>query len=479
MAEIRKGPILNDITSSFTKRDSLGIESVAASISGEICPVVTTVTPRAFYWAFATWNYYDFLKNSKLEKSGEVFVNQFLRRQDYFFVLSQVINHASDQEGLNAKTNVDGRNPADGMYTYNPYYFSMRYGGMTYYIPGCTTMDMVRDIDFETNTRRSFVKMTPRGKALAVSFEKVIEGTEYYQKYRLMDVPVPKDVLIEYGQTINLSMDGFDETKEILRENMFNSKLVESSEYVSYIHEVYDMSDPKRDYYREALFDGFSIRGEGRNLPQELQSIADGWEIVVGRQYFTYALESIWKYMLLTLDHPMKKVTWIRNTIDNSVWDINLEAPLASVLNDCNLAYSEREEICENARNGGDARMVEGGLRVILSMYNRFVNRSDFGEESSFLARGSESGSISFEELISTVDEYKTRSVRDFLIHLMDEWLIEQHYRTAFEKMLNGRDGFFYEIEDGYYVHKHPFDLRFQGIRLMQLASVMTDLDML
>ena len=55
-----KGPRLNNITRNFTTRDSLGIEGVATSISAEICPIVNTVTPRPFYWAFITWCYYDF-----------------------------------------------------------------------------------------------------------------------------------------------------------------------------------------------------------------------------------------------------------------------------------------------------------------------------------------------------------------------------------------------------------------------------------
>ena len=55
-----KGPRLNNISRNFTTRDSLGIEGVATSISAEICPIVNTVTPRPFYWAFITWCYYDF-----------------------------------------------------------------------------------------------------------------------------------------------------------------------------------------------------------------------------------------------------------------------------------------------------------------------------------------------------------------------------------------------------------------------------------
>ncbi len=56
-----RGPRLNNINKNFTTRDSLGIESVATSISADICPIVNTVTPRAFYWPFMVWIYYDFL----------------------------------------------------------------------------------------------------------------------------------------------------------------------------------------------------------------------------------------------------------------------------------------------------------------------------------------------------------------------------------------------------------------------------------
>ena len=35
-----KGPILNDISRSFTTRDSLGIEGVATTIQASICPII-------------------------------------------------------------------------------------------------------------------------------------------------------------------------------------------------------------------------------------------------------------------------------------------------------------------------------------------------------------------------------------------------------------------------------------------------------
>lgn len=63
-----RGPVLNDNSRSFTTRDSLGIEGVATTIQGEVCPIVNTVTPRAFYWPFMIWIYYDFYKYSGIEE---------------------------------------------------------------------------------------------------------------------------------------------------------------------------------------------------------------------------------------------------------------------------------------------------------------------------------------------------------------------------------------------------------------------------
>ena len=65
------------------------------------------------------------------------------------------------------------------------------------------------------------------------------------------------------------------------------------------------------------------------------------------------------------------------------------------------------------------------------------------------------------------------------MICVIKEWVIEQHYVTAFEKMLQNRDGFFYELVDEKYIKKHGFGMRFQDIRLTSLRQIMIDIDML
>ena len=488
--DMQKGPLLNNNSRNFTTRDSLGIESVAASISREICPIVNTVTPRAFYWAFMVWIYYDFYKFSGIEEhTVDAFDKTYLKRQDYFFVLSQLLNNAEDQVNLVGKQNseYDINNNPKGPYAYNPDYFVSRYGGMQYYNAGCITLDYIRDVDVDNSYKRyNFPKLTKAGEKLAIAFQKNIKDTRYYKEYRLKDIPVPRDVLIEYGKAINLSLNGFDDCKEDLAEHLFNiitpnnEKLDDSAEYVKFIHESYDMDGATLDSYRDILFDAYSLRGRNEEIDSKLRGISNSWEIVIGRQYFTSGLECIWKYMLYQIGVPLTKKEWIRQSISNSEWSVDLKDNLSTIINECNYDFDTREQMIYDAAHYYNAgSMVENGLRIVLSMYNRFKGRDDFGEEAAYLTWGMESDSISFIELIDKVDEYRDKPIQDFIIYVMDEWLIEQHYRTAFEKMLQGRDGFYYEIIDGYYSEKHGFDIDFQGIRLYQLAQVMTDLDLL
>lgn len=212
---MKKGPLLNNNSRKFTTRDSLGIESVAASISRDLCPIVNTVTPRAFYWAFMVWIYYDFYNYSGIkERTVDVFDKNYLKRQDYFFVLSQLLTEGSDQINLVGKQNSQddiNKNP-NGPYVFNADYFVSRYGGMQYYNAGCITMDYIRDVD-DNNKRFSFPKLTTEGEKMALEFQSTFKNTEYYKHYRLNDVPVPKDVLIEYGKAINIGLNGFESCK--------------------------------------------------------------------------------------------------------------------------------------------------------------------------------------------------------------------------------------------------------------------------
>lgn len=480
-----KGPQLNDIARNFTTRDSLGIESVAASISGEICPIVNTVTPRAFYWPFMVWIYYDFYKYSGIEEHTVRAFDEYLKRQDYFFVLATLLTPGSDRTNLVGvlQTQNDIYYNRSGKYPFNPKYFKTRYGGMQYYNAGCLSMRFIIDRDPETGVEYNFPKLTKDGERMALAFEKVIKGTQYYKKYRLLDVEVPESVLKEYGKVINLGLVGFDECKEILRVKLFETKryfkLADSASYIEYLSNEYEIDDFSRPSFRRMLFDYQTTNGKRIKIRNELETISNEWEIVIGRQYFTAGLEMIWKYMLEQLDEPLTKQQWISRVIKNSDFAINISQPLSSLIEKAKFDFSTREDMIADGRAGGDDSAVINGLSIILSMYNHFHDREDLGEDRLFFEYGYDSNSIPISDLFEAVDNHKNSTIKEFLVFVMDNWLIQQHYMTAFEKMLQDRDGFYYEIIDGKYIKREEFAIDFQGIRLIQLSQVMRDLEVI
>ena len=480
---MQTGPYLNKIEKNFTSRDSLGVDGVVTSMSADLCPVVTTVTPRAFYWPFMVWIYYDFYKYSGIEERTVSAFDRYLKRQDYFFVLATLLNEGSDQNSLVGVTQskID-LEESEGPYPYNPKYFKSRYGGMQYYNGGCHTLQFITDQDNDGQAL-SFPKLTTLGEEMALSFENVIKNTSYYKNYRRNEKPVPKDVLKEYGETIDLGLKGFDKSKTILKHRIFeaNAQMAVCADYIKYLYDQYDVTYMDYEICRKAFYDHIAPSGTVIIIPDSLKAIADGWEIVIGRQYFTSGLKMLWKPMLEIIRSPKTMAEWISSMMSISDFTWDLDEKLNAIIPDCVYDFDTREGMISDSRKGNDVRTnVEDGIGIILSIYNWLKQRSDFGEEAMLLDYGVDSQSISLSELVQTVEEYKERTIQEFIIFVMREWLIRQHYFTAFEKMLQNRDGFYYEIVDGKYYHRgYDFYIEFQGIRMIQLMQIMRDLDML
>ena len=488
-----KGPILNDISRKFTTRDSLGIEGVVTTIQASICPVINTVTTRVFYWPFLVWIYYDYYRYSGVEKVNFDSFSDYLKRQDYFFVIANLLNEGSDQSGLVGKQQAlkDKDQTPDGPFVYNPSYVQSRYGGMQYYYAGCLSMYFISDRDPETEKQFSVSRPTKEGEQLALAFQSVIKNTEYYRYYRLRKESVPRHVLEEYGKAIRFDFRGFDKCKEIMKKYFFDDTrapqlcvrselLSDSREYVVLLVRQYGILKMRGPELRRALYDYRVDNGTKIIIPDSLRTVANKWEIVIGRQYFVLGLEMIWKKMLEQLSFPMTKLEWIKSVFGNSEFSLSLQKPLASIVDDNNLSFDEIEKMISDAMHSRKMEVcVENGFRVVLSVYDHFIRKMDFGDEKAFMKYGVDTQSIAMTELFDKVKEFSGKPCVEFLQFIMAEWIIEQHFITAFGKMLQGRDGFYYELIDGKYIRKHFFYFDFQGIRLTSLAQVMRDLDIL
>lgn len=485
---MNKGPRLNNISRNFTTRDSLGIEGVATSISAEICPIVNTVTPRPFYWAFITWCYYDFYNTCDVKDRSADNVYKYVKMQNYFLALASNITNSDGTNGFTGADTIRERIDLNQeSFSYNEKYLKTILSNMGYYPAGLFTMGFIVDADPETFEKLKYPHLTKEGEKLAKAFEEVFSQTRYYKEYRKMEKSVPREVLIELSEFININLNNFDEVKRILIDHLFKKesqkKLIESHNYLKFIYKNYKPDNLNTSKCREIFYDYFSPYGENKyEYPDEFKEIVNSWEIVVGRQYFATGLEMIWKYMLENLNSPKLYKKWFNDCLSNSKITFQLNDKLGNLIPLCNYNYSDREKMIADAKSKSSNHQsnIENGIKLILSVYNRLNNRDDFSKDNkNYYNYGMDNNSISLNEFFKLVDEYKDKTIEEFVKHIMYFYLLNQHMNTAFEKMIQGRDGYYVEKIENEYVRKENFYFDFQGIRMVQLSMVMQDLNVL
>ena len=149
---------------------------------------------------------------------------------------------------------------------------------------------------------------------------------------------------------------------------------------------------------------------------------------------------------------------------------------ISNFIDECNYSFLEREElVLRGAGNSSNIDSnIENAIKVIFSIYNRFKNREDLNK--SYLEYGDD---VSIASMIRLVDEFVDLKIKEFVAHIMKNWIVERHERVALNKMSGGRDGYFIERIDNMYIRRATVSPEFQGIRLIQLMQVMKDLDMI
>ena len=479
-------PLLNDTTRRFTTRDNLGITGATTSLQSELCPVINTVTPRAFYWPFMVWNYYEYLRNTEQQnRTVRDFDKYFLKRNDYFFVLGNLLSSQPDQYNLVGKDNTwDDIKPNKTAYNYNEDYFVSRYGGMQYYNAGCDTLGYITSVD-NLGNKYSFPLITEGiGKPLALAFEDAVKDTEYYKNYRLHGDQVPVSVLKEWGKRVNLSMNHLGECKKLLKKSFFdpvnnqrlhNQTLIDSAELIRLVYK--SNRNPSVEQMRELIYQTYYEQKIAGSLPESVIGISISWEAVVARQYMAFALEIIWKSLLLNLSDPISMDDWIDNTISSSIFsEIELDDCVQDIINNFNCSSSEIEELLRAGRgaSGRFETLFENALIVLFSIYNRYKNRDDvnpllikYGEDVSIIT------------LVEKIDSFMSGTVEELLRFFAEKWVLKRHLDVARNKMYYGRDAFYFYTESDFCILKrNDANPDFPGLRLMQLMQVMRDLDM-
>ena len=162
-----------------------------------------------------------------------------------------------------------------------------------------------------------------------------MRDTTYYQCYRLVNEPVPRDVLIEYAGVIQApGWTGLMSARCCYAGTCSGVTVgwqhVPSSARM--IHASAQTHNPEPcERMRHILFDHYSPRGDARTFPDDLKDTIQGWEIVIGRQYFSVGIEMIWKYMLLILKGPCTADEWMEKVL-NGISMYILDSPVKAMI---------------------------------------------------------------------------------------------------------------------------------------------------
>lgn len=480
-----KGPLFNNKKQNFSSRYSLGIESISNTMSDTLCPIIANVTSRPFYWILRCWCYYDLLTNSKAKnKITNRDIDNHYKRVNFFLCLGSILAGVRETGGFVGSVEISryvDNNQNRKTFDYQSGYIKTM-TQLNYYRNALEVLSLIGEKEDEDGKTRLYLYNS--GKLLSESFDKVLQKTKYYE-YRNKEKGIPREVLVELGKKITIDLKNFPESRQIFSTILFDKSKTLSGrtninkEYVKYIdsNSSYDIS---RDLgtNRYVLFNHYSKKAENNELPENLIDVSIGWEIIVGRQYYSYALGIIWKYLLGVLNYPMNINEWINYALNNSNFSFSLDKKLSTIKDKYEFSFDEYEEMCDYERTNSNKDSIENGLKLILAMYNRFKDRDDLPNDENHIYDRDIVSSSSIYNLQTEIEKYADKPIYEYLTYIFKNQLIYQHLETAFNK-LPDHDGYFIIENDGYFIKTHDYDLQFSGLRTRTIYSVIKDLGLL
>jgi hypothetical protein len=485
------GPRLS--TSSYntiTGEDHLGIKNTAIIIADTLQSGITSITPRARYWAFYAWVLHDFIQTQQ-DKSIEHF-KTYIKKQEWYFILANLAYSKKHNITINQLVGVTKGieiwdTPQDEIPVHYDY-LKNSFGGFNIYRTVMKSVGITREGDIDRGIQLD--RLTPTGKKLAELFQKNVETTRYFKEWRHLDRAVPRDVLLEFGEKAALCNleSGFE--KDLLKKIFLpekSSELAEDLRYYSmfyYMHIVKVNKNHKLSHrtWRWFMYDVFSPLGEDKkDLPAHFIEVARGWELFQGRQMFTYSLESIWSYILdllsIKTQTKMELVKRVLTELDKHNLPINIS--IDSLLETTSLKSENRENFLQQMRTE-DMEVVQrvwNPLLVMLDIYNRFKDRDEF-----------QFGSVNFKDLGGAdhlsltkwekdIEVYRSLPASTLIEFLIRSYILQQHKQVALNKVLTSGNDTFHFVENEGRLHFLKRDRpSFNVFRVDQAMTILEDL---
>ena len=479
------GPKFNNIKRDFATDNSMGYDEVVNTLQRRASPVITNITENVYYFGFIVWSFHDYEKNVDYHDRTTSSLEEHFKQQNFFFTASFLLHNINSTGAAGSRflRPYLMNNEAEPNLEYNPKYMDTLQTTLGYYQPGLTPLFLM-ETEKADGEKLKCPQITPYGVELADVFESIIKDTEFFKKYRHSKI-IPKSVLKELGNIVNLKMRNMPTLQkkliEVLFYNKYNKKylmpLTLNKDYLLYCLKKYDFNIDTEIY--KVLYDYHSPRSLNYDLPKEFEKTAKTWEIIVGRQYFTLGLSMIWKHILYLLDEPLIEEKWIEKVKNKVLEVLNPNETIEELLFEAYYTYEERIKMLKVGEKQIHSNLIIDGLKIILSIYNRFNNREDL--DSSFLEMFGTNDlyeTIPLHSFFESVEFYKKDKVTDY-IELIMRRLIKQNKIIGYKKLQVGKNGYYYEYNNGYYYKQYDYDYDYAGNRMINVYRAIQDLDLL
>jgi len=290
--------------------DFLGLRAVQANITDNLLPGITSITPRARYYAFYSWCLSEY---AHAHPSG-MSLASFIKRREQIFVLANLawsdasVDNASEH-GLLGSTKLGKHWREHSHLEVIPLtgsdYLKANYGGYGRYAAVMRTLGLTRQEEGGATA------LLLKGQELAAAFATSIESTAYLGDRDRFDEAdsIPRRILEEYGERCHLSalreaadrqptletlfaFDATDQMPEPAVANMRGSLGI-------ILDMIAQWKKPfGEDQFREVITYGLSSDYPEYQPAPELRTILAHWRMFQLRELYVYALYALWAYFL-------------------------------------------------------------------------------------------------------------------------------------------------------------------------------------
>ena len=296
--------------------DHLSLESTAENIYDQVTPGFTNLAKRARYYALYCWILNDYFSGGHEREDFK----PFFRRREHAYALAclshdhrpGMIGEYGIMGSIGAKRNWrSGHDPVD--LTTN--YIKSPLGGFGLYYRNAMQRTGLIYLEEGKERLTESTAGRPSGRRLAEAFQRSIEDTTYFQRYR-DEYEVPREVLEEYGRAACVCGMVDAEDGEVLRDALLQLDPPEPEAAVREMHlsrvstlalvfdAIKDCGDELLDdsSWRRLMFYGTYADDREHGAPAQLGDSARVWKMYQQREYHVYALTSMWVAMLEWLE---------------------------------------------------------------------------------------------------------------------------------------------------------------------------------